>query len=58
MIIASAASESPPFFNTCISLIFSSSGQPVSAMPSGFFLTAPGLSCRPVEQESFSRSWQ
>ena len=43
-IIASAAIESPPFCSTCISPIFSSSGQPSSAMPSGFFLARPA--CR------------
>ena len=41
----------------------SSSGQPVSGMPSGFFLkvwpSATGsFALKPLEQESFSRSWQ
>ena len=57
-IIASAAIESPSLRRTCISPIFSFSGQPASLTPSGFFLVAPVLSCIPFEHESFSRSWQ
>ena len=57
-IIASAAIESPSLRSTCISPIFSSSGQPAIFTPSGLRFTAPALSCMPVEHESFSRSWQ
>ena len=57
-IMARAAIESPPLRSTCISPIFSSSGQPASATPRGFRLSAPCLSCMPFEHESFSRSWQ
>jgi len=57
-IIASAAIESPSLRSTCISPIFSSSGQPLIFTPSGLRFTAPDLSCMPVEHESFSRSWQ
>ena len=57
-IIASAAMESPSLRRTCISPIFSFSGQPRSGTPSGLVFTAPLLSCIPFEQESFSRSWQ
>ena len=56
--MASAAMESPSRRRTCISPIFSFSGQPRSETPMGFFFTTPVLSCIPFEQESFSRSWQ
>ncbi len=56
---ASAPSASPSRRITCISLIFSSSGQPASTTPSGFFFSSPVLlSRRPLEHESLSRSWQ
>ena len=55
---ASAPSASPRLRSRCISEIFSSSGQPASGMPSGFDVSAPCLSVRPLEQESLSRSWQ
>ncbi len=56
---ASAAMLSPPCRIRCISLIFSSSGQPLSGTPSGFGLMAPVLLSRsPFAHESLSRSWQ
>ena len=45
--------------SSCISEIFSSSGQPFREMPSGFFCQADVFaSKKPLAQESFSRSWQ
>jgi len=55
---AKDAIESPCFLSRCISEIFSSSGQPSSLIPSGLRFALPSFSCKPVEQESFSRSWQ
>ena len=56
--IASAAIESPPRRRTCISPIFSSSGQPRERDAERVLLHPARLSCIPFEQESFSRSWQ
>ena len=56
---ARAPMESPSRRSSCISEIFSSSGQPFREMPSGFFCQADVLaSKKPLAQESFSRSWQ
>ena len=57
-ISASPPSESPCRRSTCISEIFSCSGQPASGMPSGFCLSPPTLSRMPLLHESLSRSWQ
>ena len=59
--IITSASEpmaSPRLRSRCISEIFSSSGQPARAMPSGLVTTAPCLSVMPLLQLSLSRSWQ
>ena len=56
---ASAARLSPTARISCISPIFSSSGQPASGTPSGLCLIAAVFaSTRPLAHESLSRSWQ
>ena len=55
---ANAANESPLFFRTCISEIFSSKGQPANLTLSELRLTAPSFSWKPCAQESLARSWQ
>ncbi len=57
-IVANAPSRCPPARSVCISLIFSSSGQPASVTPNGDFWNAPVLrSRRPLLQESLPWVW-
>ena len=56
--VAKAPSTRPCARSVCISLIFSSSGQPASVTPNGDFWNAPVLrSFRPLLQESLPCVW-
>ena len=56
--VAKAPSAAPSARNVCISLIFSSSGQPARVTPNGDFWNAPVLrSFRPLEQLSLPWVW-
>ena len=56
--VANAPRTLPSARKVCISLIFSSSGQPASVTPKGDFWNAPVLrSFRPVLQESLPCVW-
>ena len=56
--VAKAPSRCPCARSECISLIFSSSGQPASVTPKGDFWNSPVLrSRRPLLQESLPCTW-
>ncbi len=56
--VANAASRWPPARSSCISQIFSSSGQPASVTPNALFWKPPVLrSRRPLLHESLPWLW-